>query len=57
MIKEKIANIIAGEEAALSMGSAEDWGDYRLRVGRIAGLVIAAEVCDEVRKLIIGDQS
>lgn len=43
------------EEAGhVANGVASDWGDYRLRVGRIAGLTAALAITEEVRDSLLG---
>jgi hypothetical protein len=56
-MQELIAEEVAKEEAALSMGSAESFDDYRYRCGKIAGLILASKISDDIKKLILGERS
>jgi hypothetical protein len=54
-MQEKIAELVGSEESALSIGSAENYEDYRYRCGKIAGLVIASEISNDIKKLLLGE--
>jgi hypothetical protein len=55
-MQELIAEEVAKLESALSMGSAEDYADYKWRVGKIAGLVLASQISADIKKLLLGEK-
>jgi hypothetical protein len=49
-LRTKIAGRLSTYAGQLAAGSAQDWPDYKERVGVIKGLTEALNICDELEK-------
>lgn len=49
-LRTKISSRMSQLAAQISSGSAQDWPDYKERVGVIKGLTEALNICEELEK-------
>ena len=49
-IRHQLKEIRESYAAHLTSGSAQDWGDYQRRVGRLEGIDEALHVCDDIER-------
>lgn len=49
-VRRRLAARLAELSAQLADGNAEDWADYKARVGHLRGLSDAIDICTEIER-------